>query len=299
MPKISVVMSVYNGEKYIKESVESILSQTFRDFEFIIINDGSTDSSKDILHNYSQKDQRIKVIDQENMGLTKSLNKGIHLSKGEYIARQDVDDISLPERLAKEFEALSSSDETDLVCTWYYIIDESGEMLLERKLPDSRQMNKIIKRQNLLAHSSVLFRKSSFLRAGGYDERYRYGQDWFLWLKMDSIKVLPESLLKYRWCNDNITHIRHSSKLKVNNMSDFLEQRRARIISSLLLQQGELKKCRTLLEKKLYSTRNIVYYLLTFLPRPIVTFCVWGIKDPFMCFLRRRVPYYRKKITYV
>jgi len=298
MPKISVVMSVYNGERYLRESVESILNQTFSDFEFIIVNDGSVDSTKNILLEYARKDPRIIIIDQQNLGLTKSLNKAIFSSRSKFIARQDVDDVSLMSRLAKEYEVLSADDNTDLVCSWYYIIDESGKLILERKLPDSRLIKKIVKRQNLIAHSSVMFRKASFLRAGGYDERYKYGQDWFLWLKMESIKVLPESLLKYRWGNENITHKRHSSKLKVKNKAEFLEYRKVCIISSLLLQQGELKKCRGLLEKNLCSLRNIAYYLLTFFPRPVVSFCIWDMRYHLKRILRKFVPYYRKKVVY-
>jgi len=298
MPKISVVMSVYNGERYLKEAVESILSQSFQDFEFIIVNDGSTDGSKSILQFFARKDPRIRIIDQQNIGLTKSLNKAISFSRGEFIARQDVDDISFPERLAKQYESLSKEKDADLACSWYYIIDESGETILERKLPDSSLINKIIKRENVIAHSSVMFRKSSFLQAGGYEEKYKYGQDWFLWLKMKNIKVLPECLLKYRWGNENITHKRHLSTLKVKDKAQLLEYRKVCIISSILLQQAESKKCREILKKKIFSIRNIFYYLLTFLPRPVVLFCIWDLRYHFKSTLRKYVPYCRKKVVY-
>ena len=95
MPKVTVLMSVYNSEKFLRESINSILEQTFKDFEFLIINDGSTDSSREIILSYN--DPRITLFDNKNnIGLTKSLNKGLDLAKGEYIARQDADDISLP-----------------------------------------------------------------------------------------------------------------------------------------------------------------------------------------------------------
>lgn len=298
MPKVSVIMSVYNGERYLRESVDSILNQTFQDFEFIIVNDGSADNTMDILRGYRRRDPRVRIIDQQNLGLTKSLNKAIYFSRAEFIARQDVDDISLSERLAKEYEALSADKNTDLVCSWYYIIDEYGKMILERKLPDSGLIAKIMKRQNLLAHSSVMFRKSSFLRAGGYDEKYKYGQDWFLWMKMNSIKVLPESLLKYRWGTENITHKRHSIKINIKNRSEFLERRKVSIISSLLLQQGELKKSRELLRKNLYCARNVLYYLLTFSPKPFVAFCIWDARYYLKRFLRKHIAFYKKRLTY-
>ena len=101
-PVISVVMSVHNGEKYLREAVESILNQTFRDFEFIIIDDGSTDGSKTILEEYAAKDSRIRlVVPWENRGLTKSLNDGLALARGEFIARMDADDIALPQRFER------------------------------------------------------------------------------------------------------------------------------------------------------------------------------------------------------
>src|SRR4030042_1971241 len=101
-------MSVYNGEKYLKEAVESILNQTFRDFEFIIINDGSTDGTGAILASYQQKDARIRIYNQENQGLIASLNRGCQLARGEYIARMDADDISLPQRLQRQLDYMEA-----------------------------------------------------------------------------------------------------------------------------------------------------------------------------------------------
>jgi len=106
-PKVTVLMPVYNGEKYLNEAIDSILGQTFKDFKFLIINDGSTDGTADILKSY--KDSRIKVTNNEkNIGLTKSLNKGLKMAKSEYIARMDADDISLPTRLQKQVEFMDS-----------------------------------------------------------------------------------------------------------------------------------------------------------------------------------------------
>ena len=102
-PKVSVVMSAYNGERYLREAVESILNQTFNDFEFIIIDDGSTNSTGQILSSYAAQDPRIVLIrNRENIGLTKSLNKGLALARGEYIARMDADDVSLPNRFSEQ-----------------------------------------------------------------------------------------------------------------------------------------------------------------------------------------------------
>ena len=122
-PLISVVMSVYNGEKYLKRSIDSILNQTFKDFEFIIINDGSTDKSLEIIKSYD--DDRIVLIDQENKGLTKSLNIGIKTASGKYIARQDADDVSLPDRLKKQVDFLEVREDVVLLgCRAYEVIGE-------------------------------------------------------------------------------------------------------------------------------------------------------------------------------
>lgn len=129
-PKISVVMSVYNGERYLGEAVESIFNQTFSDFEFIIINDGSTDRTPEILTEID--DPRAKVINQPNRGLTASLNRAIRLAKGEYIARMDADDISEPTRLERQVEVLDRDPDVVLVACWYEVIDEKGNFLAHR-----------------------------------------------------------------------------------------------------------------------------------------------------------------------
>ena len=113
MPKVSVVMSVCNSEPFIRDAIKSILGQTFQDFEFIIINDGSTDGSLQIIQSYG--DSRIRITSQENLGLTKSLNKGIGIARGEYIARQDADDISEPSRLEKQVAVLEQNRRAVLV----------------------------------------------------------------------------------------------------------------------------------------------------------------------------------------
>lgn len=144
-PKVSVVMSVYNGEKYLPETIDSILNQTFKDFEFIIINDGSTDKTAKILTSYD--DPRIRIFNQENMGLTKSLNRAISLAKGEYIARMDADDISYPERLKKQVDYLNKNPDIGLVGSKYIRIDKRGRKIDEINVP--------IGTDNILKHFSA------------------------------------------------------------------------------------------------------------------------------------------------
>jgi glycosyltransferase involved in cell wall biosynthesis len=125
-PKVSVVMSVYNGEKYLCEAIDSILNQTFENFEFLIVNDGSTDRTLEILQSY--RDPRIKVINNErNIGLTASLNKGLKIAKGEYVARMDADDVSFPHRLEQQKAFLDRNPRVAMVGSWAEVIDESGK----------------------------------------------------------------------------------------------------------------------------------------------------------------------------
>ena len=159
-PVISVVMSVYNGSSYLHESIQSILNQTFTDYEFIIINDGSSDDSLNIIKQYSEFDNRVVVISHDNIGLTKSLNIAINLAKGKYIARQDADDISLPERLNKQYKWFSNYKDGVLCGTGAYFINSEGELKKKKKFPSSNSMIKSrLFYLNPFIHSSVMFKR--------------------------------------------------------------------------------------------------------------------------------------------
>ena len=182
-PRISVLMSVYNGEEFLKESIESILNQTFADFEFIFIDDGSTDASEEIVHSFS--DPRLVVVQQENIGLTKSLNKGLGLARGAYIARQDADDISVSNRFEKQVAYLDAHPEVAVVGGSVVRVDDKGNAL--RRLAFSRTHKKIKKclyqGKNPLVHTTVMFRRQEIRSIGGYDESFSVNQDYELWLR--------------------------------------------------------------------------------------------------------------------
>ena len=126
--KISVIMAVYNGAGTLKESIESVLNQTFRDFEFIIVNDGSTDDTDKIIGVYRKLDARIVVIEHKNQGLTRSLNIALGKAKGEYIARQDADDVSLPQRFQRQVQFLDAQNRIGFVGCNYGLIDREGRV---------------------------------------------------------------------------------------------------------------------------------------------------------------------------
>jgi glycosyltransferase involved in cell wall biosynthesis len=201
-PAISVVMSVYNGEKYLRESVDSILNQNFKDFEFIIINDGSNDSSLEMLLEYQDRDQRITIVNQSNIGLTRSLNRGIKLAAGQYIARQDADDISVPTRLEKQLNYIKARPELAMVGCLSDVFTTDGIVQKCRVLKlSSEGIKRYLAGRNLFMHGAVMMRKSCLAKVGFYREFFRHSQDYDLWLRLSQyfdIGILPEHLYQYR-----------------------------------------------------------------------------------------------------
>lgn len=206
-PKITVLMPVFNGEKYINQAVDSILNQTSKDFEFLIINDGSSDNTAEILRNYN--DHRIRIIHNEkNIGLTRSLNKGIKLSQGEYIARMDADDISLPTRLERQVKFLQENMKIALLGTFSHLIDDKGRIIGGLYKPtDYHIIKKDLKHINSFVHGSVMIRKEPLLTIGKYDVFFKRAQDYDLWLRLSQehpVVNLPEYLYKHRIHNESI-----------------------------------------------------------------------------------------------
>jgi glycosyltransferase involved in cell wall biosynthesis len=186
-PHVSVLMAVHNGLKYLSQSLESILNQSFSAFEVVVINDGSTDGSQSWLKSASGNDNRIRIFNQENTGLTKSLNRGLALARGKYIARMDADDIALPERLEKQLAAFKQDPDLVLLGTDIELISEDGLKLGRGNRPIS---HKDIRRELLrgngaaLSHPTVMFPRKLALEIGGYDERFTTTQDLDFFLRM-------------------------------------------------------------------------------------------------------------------
>jgi glycosyltransferase involved in cell wall biosynthesis len=204
-PKITVLMPVYNAEKYLKAAIESILNQSFTDFEFLIIDDGSTDKSIDIIHSY--QDSRISVIKNEtNLGLIASLNNGIELSKGEFIARMDSDDISYANRLEKQLAYMMQNPDIGISGSWMYTID-TGEIIY---YPETHEKCKTFKFFNSpLAHPTVIFKRELFLKNNlKYSIDYPVCEDIELWkrcMKYTKLGNLCEPLLFYRIHSSNVS----------------------------------------------------------------------------------------------
>lgn len=217
-PRVSVVMAVHNGAPYLREAVESILAQTFTEFEFIIIDDGSTDATASILAEYG--DPRLRLVrNAANIGLTRSLNKGLTLAQGKYIARMDADDVSLPERLAIQVAHLDAHPDVGLLGTGYYLINEDGERFTDTA-PAQPLTHTEIRWQllfhNAFCHSSVMFwRPDSVL--GMYDEQIVYAQDYALFARLASLMQmtnLPDLLLAHRVHHTQIGQRRRLEQLQ-------------------------------------------------------------------------------------
>lgn len=204
VPDISVILPVYNSEKFLREAIESILNQSFRNFELIIINDGSSDNSEAIIQSFS--DERIVYVrNEKNLGLIATLNRGIKMARASFIARMDNDDIALQNRLKKQFEYLVAHPEVAVVATRLIIIDENGkESGYWNDDFETRTREEIATRMpklNCIGHPTVMMRKDIITRFG-YDRRFRDSEDWGLWLTLLSngyhIDKIDETLLKYR-----------------------------------------------------------------------------------------------------
>lgn len=212
-------MCVYNGEKYLKEAIESILNQTYQNFEFLIVNDASTDKTSNILTQY--QDHRIRIIHNSlNLGLTKSLNIGLREAKGEYIARMDADDISLPERLNIQKKFLD--EHKDIVCvgTESIVINKDGKTIGKKKVTIDSSISFRILLINQLIHSATMFRASIVKNIGGYNESYTYAQDYELWSRLNkkrySIINIERPLIKYRHHQSSITQKSNNKYLPEN-----------------------------------------------------------------------------------
>ena len=206
---VSVVMAIYNGEEYVQEAIDSILNQTYTHFEFIIVNDGSTDNTKEILD--AINDARVTIIHLEkNKGAANALNIGIAEANGSYIAIQDADDISLPFRLEKQIDYLNKYPELIALGAKIKAIDGKEQVPLTILQGFEKNRNNIINRKQIksqlyytspLTHGSVMFSKQAFIKANGYDPSYKIAYDYDLWMRLSEfgpIENVPEVLYFYR-----------------------------------------------------------------------------------------------------
>lgn len=194
-PLISVVMPVYNTEAYVGEAIESVLNQTFTDFELIIVDDGSTDRSLEIINSFAKKDSRIRIfVNESNLGVSKAITRGFKLARGKYIARMDADDICLPHRFEKQIGFMQENPGVGLLGTWGKVIDVDGNFVANWKMPTQTEFIKwVLLWESPLIHPSVLASRNYLLE--GLPFQFNHGQDYELWDRMAqfvNIENLPE-----------------------------------------------------------------------------------------------------------
>lgn len=203
--KISVIMPVYNGEKYLNEAIDSILCQTFYDFEFIIINDSSTDNTENIIKSYN--DERIVYIKNEtNLGVAGTLNVGLKMAKGEYIARMDADDISLPNRFETQINFMENNPDVAVIGSSVEFIGSKSGIFEYSETIDHSKIDLIF--CSCLAHPSVVIRKSVIDEGFLYDNEFDKVEDYYLWIKISEkykLCSLKDVLVKYRIHENQIT----------------------------------------------------------------------------------------------
>jgi glycosyltransferase involved in cell wall biosynthesis len=203
MPTVSALMPVYNAEPYLAEAVESILGQTFADFEFLIVNDGSTDRSGAILERYAARDRRIRLTSRPNTGYTVALNQLLDLASGEFVARMDADDVALPQRLARQVDYLRAHPDVVCVGSAVHMIDAAGRFLRNGHpgMDHEAIQQRALAGDCPLNHPSVMMRRAAVEAVGGYHAEFEPAEDLDLWLRLGEVGRLvnlPEVLMKYR-----------------------------------------------------------------------------------------------------
>lgn len=221
-PLVSVLMTVYNGQRYVEEAVRSVLRQDLTDLELVVVDDGSTDRTPEIVRRIATEDRRLRVHTQPNRGIPQSANQGLSMCRGQYIARLDSDDVAKPDRLRRQVAFLQ---EHDVVATgsWFDLIDPRGRFLTLLKPPeDDAEIQKLILAgHGAICHPTSMARHDALKKIGGYDEHFALAEDLDLWLRLGEIGKLaniPLSLTRYR------LHPRSISEEKCQQQRDYARE---------------------------------------------------------------------------
>jgi glycosyltransferase involved in cell wall biosynthesis len=230
--QISILISVHNGERYLMQALDSLLNQTFANLEIIVVNDASTDGTAHILEDYARRESRISLFfNSKNLGLAHSLNRGLDQARGQYIARMDADDISLPARLEKQFAFMENHPEVGVLGTAVEVIDSAGQVIGQRIYPpDPIVIRWRLAFENPLCHPTVMIRRS-LLQDAPYNSNLHTSQDYDLWCRLGlitSFSNLPQPLLRFRKHGANVTYTKggeqreNSLRISQNYIQHFL-----------------------------------------------------------------------------
>lgn len=218
-PKISVLMAAHNQEQFIKKSIKSILNQSFKDFEFLILDDASKDKTLNIIKKFQKEDKRIRLFrNEKNLGLTKSLIKLTRLARGEFIARMDSDDISLKSRFNDQISWFENDKKKVLVGTSGFKIDNKDKIISNINLKNlsHEKIKKKLIFSNFFLHSSTMFKKKIFLKIGGYRSFFNFAQDYDLWCRLSrngKIGNLEKKLIKIRYHEKSLSKTRSKEQI--------------------------------------------------------------------------------------
>ena len=220
-PQISVIMPVFNSALFLNKSIESILNQSFKNFEFIIIDDGSTDTSLSIINSYSLLDKRIKLVKNKiNYGICHTLNRGLLMAKGQYVARMDADDWSYPDRLLKQLQFMKSHTEVVICGGDIDVCNKNLAGINTRQYPTSdKKIREKIFRLNPFAHSAVIYKKNIVLSVGGYNKNFAGAEDYELYFRLGKVGKfanLSQKLLKLRTHSSSISAKSITRQAKLN-----------------------------------------------------------------------------------
>jgi glycosyltransferase involved in cell wall biosynthesis len=222
-PTVSVIMPAYNAKRYVEQTIRSVLAQSFGDFEFIIVDDGSTDGTLPILQRFAADDSRVVVISRPNTGIVGALNDGIAKARGEYFARMDADDVCLPERFAKQVAYLRDHPECVGVGTFVETIDPYGSVLdrlVHETKHDAIDRELMTGRGFAIVHPTIMMRAEAVRRVGGYRRQWQHSEDLDLFLRLAEIGKLhnlPEYLLRYRMHYESANHLRHEEQRAIKH----------------------------------------------------------------------------------
>lgn len=242
---LTVILPVYNGENFLNTCIDSILRQTYQDFEFLIIDDCSKDKSIEIINSYT--DSRINFIsNNKNLGLTKTLNNGIKMASGNYIARIDQDDFSRKDRFSKQINYLTKNPNVKLIGSWCNIVNQDNKFIKSLEPPSKRE--KILEafvKTNPFIHSSVIFDKRTVLNLGGYPESFVHAQDFALWYSIiinNMVYNVPEKLVTIKWHSNRATLSSHNKKfIKNESLSIYKEALKNQEISIICKIKGNFR----------------------------------------------------------
>ncbi|MEP7357844.1 MAG: glycosyltransferase, partial [Anaerolineales bacterium] len=219
-PRVSVLMPVYNGGEYLAAALDSILSQSLAELELVAVDDGSTDGSAGLLATRAAGDPRLVIVtNPRNLGLTHSLNRGLAVCRGAYIARQDADDLSAPGRLARQAEYLDAHAEIGVLATAIAIVDADGGVRRERYFEDkltNAELQAGLLVDYCIGHGSVMMRRQALDAVGGYDAAMEPAEDHDLWLRLAEVTqlaCLPDALYSYRHLGTSVSRTRRSQQV--------------------------------------------------------------------------------------